>query len=571
VLDWPASERSGAAVYIDGRKQELPRSGPAEFTLNPGPHRVVMLRRGYEQVEARVSLKANDRHRYTPRWTGIAAASFGRDRFPSPAGAWLQDLEAAKRQAAGKRDILIAFEGSEANDRWKQAWKGVFDQPEFREQMAWRFVWVRIDFPRDADAQAQIEDRQRNQRLAETYHVSKESLVVLTDPEGRPYAVEGSPGEDVRTFVERLARWQDNVGWKLNSLLGEVKRSSGKEQLAAIDEAAALLTKALLKKWELIHFYQSTLDGWRAKGADEAVFALNWLGSLAGVDQKDLEGIRRGVGELDDWAGKHELKDPNRAAVIHAYAAIRLALAEQSSDAEKYLRQAAAYKPEDPLAVFMLEQAKAVVHGFSAGSGTGFVVAAEGYILTNYHVVEGESKTAVRLPGCKEPLPAKVHAQDAERDIALLKIEVPAGVELKLLHIATTEVHRGAGVGAFGFPGGEAIGTGLKLTTGVVSAEPEQSAEKMFLLDCRINPGNSGGPLCDTRGNVIGMVTAKIGGFGMDSYGMALPAKDLQAFLKKHLPQYEQQQPPEPSQRRLEWDEIDGIVSSAVVMIVESP
>ena len=577
VLDWPETQRSGAAVYIDGRQQELPRSGPAEFTLKPGPHRVVMLRRGYEQVETRISLKADQRHQYQPRWTEIAAAGDrpkvgrGPDRFAEPAGAWLQDLEAAKRQAAGKRDILIAFEGSEPSEQWKQAWKNIFDQREFREQMGWRFVWVRIDFPRGTDAQAQIEDPQRNKRLAETYHVSKESMVVLTDPEGRPYAVEGPSGDAVESFVKDLARWQDSVGWKLNSLLGEVKRSSGQQQLAAIEAAADLLTKALLKKWELIRFYQPTLDDWRAKGADEAVFGLSWLGRLAEADEEDPKAVRQVIGELDDWKRKHQFKDPNRAAVMHAYAAIRLASAAQSSDAEKYLQEAAAYKPADPLAFFMLERAKAAIHGEGSGSGTGFMVAADGHILTNYHVIEGVSKTSVRLPGRKDMLPVKVLATDRQRDIALLKIEIPEGLKLAPLRIAAGEVSVGAEVGVFGFPLGVEFSTEVTFTWGHVGSKRGEEKDRMLVLDCRVNPGNSGGPLCDAQGHVVGMVTAKVSGpGGVDSYGMALPAKDLREFLKKHLPGYDEQQSAASGGARQGWDEINPVVSPSVVMILRS-
>ena len=584
VLDWPETQRSGAAVFIDdGPQQKLPRSGPVEFTLKPGPHRVVMIRRGYEQVETKISLKADQRHQYQPRWTEIAAAGAptlrgsrpkvgrGPDRSAKPAGTWLQDMEAAKREAAGKRDILIAFEGSEPSDQWKQAWKNVFDQPEFREQMGWRFVWVRIDCPRGTDAQAQIEDPQRNKRLAEAYHVSKESLVVLTDPQGRPYAVEGPHGDEVESFVKNLARWQDGVGWKLNSLLGEVKRSGGQQQLAAIGAAADLLTKALLEKWELLRFYQPTLDDWQAKGADEVAFALSWLGRLAGTDEKDLEAIRRVVGELDDWKGKHQFKDPNRAIVLHAYAAIRLASAAPSSDADKYLKEAAAYKPADPLAFFMLEQAKAAVHGDSSGSGTGFMVGADGHILTNYHVIEGVSKISVRLPGRKEMSPAKVLAADPRRDIALLKIEIPAGLKLAPLRIAAGEAPVGAEVGVFGFPLGVEFSTEVTFTWGHVGSKRGEEKDRMLVLDCRVNPGNSGGPLCDAQGHVAGMVTAKVGGpAGVDSYGMALPAKDLREFLQKHLPGYQEPQSTAAGGTRQGWDEINTVVSPSVVMIVRS-
>ncbi len=580
VLDWPVSQRSGAAVFIDGRKQSLPRSGRVEFALKPGPHQIVMLRRGYEQVETRMSLNADQRHHYKPRWKEFEVAFVGAEQVSKPGGDWLQDMEVAKRQAAGQdKDILIAFEGSDWNDQSKRMREEIFSQREFREQVDWRFVLVSIDFPRKAETKERVEDPQRNQRLAESYHVSKYPTVVLTDAEGRPYAVQGHLKEDVETFVERLARWQA-VRERRDSLFLNVEMAQGDEKLAAVEEAAALLTKALLKNMELVRFYGSTLNDWLAlverhdaenkRGAYEAVFAVNWLARLAEVEEKNLKDTRRVIAELDDWKGKHEFKDPDRAALMHLYAAVRLRSAEQDGEALKYVKQASDYEPKDPRLVLMLRQMEAYIRGYDV-SGTGFVVAADGYILTNHHVIEDEGNYSVRLPDRKERLPAKVLAKDPERDIALLKIEVPDGIKLKPLRIATTEVRRGAGVGAFGFPGGEAIGTGLKLTTGVVSAEPDQREDKMFLLDCLINPGNSGGPLCDTRGNVIGMVTAKIGsGFGVDSYGMALPAKDLRAFLKKHLPEYQEQETIEAGQTRLEWDEIDQIVSPSVVMIVKS-
>ncbi len=570
VLDWPAEERSGGTVSIDGRQQRLPPSGPVEFALKPGPHRVVMRRWGYEQIEATVSLEANDRHHYEPRWRRSEAVSSDPGRISTAPGAWLQDMEVAQRQAAGQRDLLIAFEGSDSQGTWTQARREVLSQREFREQLGWRFVLVRIDFPRKTETPAQIEDPRRNRQLAAEYHVGKEPLVVLADARGRPYAVERVvEGRDVEAWVQRLARWQDDVGWRLSSLLRRAEDTTGDEQLAAIDEAAALLTRGLLRKMELARFYESTFEGWRTKGAREAAFSVSWMARLAGADEKDAKQIRRVVAELDRWKQEHELQDPNRAALMHAFAALHLALVAENSEGQKHVKAASAYGPEDPLALFMLAQAELAVSGYDPDSstGTGFVVAADGHVLTNHHVIEGGSTISVRLPGGKRALPAKVLARDGERDIALLKIEVPEGIELKALHLAVTDVRRGAGVAAFGYPGGEALGEGLKLTTGVISALPDQRQDKMYLLDCLINPGNSGGPLCDTRGNVIGMVTAKIGaGLGVDSYGMALPAKDLQAFLKKHLPRH-RQEAAQPGQARREWDEVDQEVSPSVVMV----
>ena len=115
-----------------------------------------------------------------------------------------------------------------------------------------------------------------------------------------------------------------------------------------------------------------------------------------------------------------------------------------------------------------------------------------------------------------------------------MKIDLPPATRLRPLAIATTSLGRGTRIGAFGYPLGGEVGTGLKLTTGIVSAPADQTPEGMILLDCRVNPGNSGGPLCDTHGRVVGMVTAKsLNSLKVDSYGMALPGQMLCDFLRE--------------------------------------
>lgn len=572
VLDWPESHRNGAAVLIDGQRHKLPRSGSVEFALEPGRHRIVMLRRGYQQVDARISLKANDRQRYRPRWTPSESAAFGPYRSPTSGGLWLRDVEAAKRRAAEEnKDVLIALEGSDSQESWRQMWEEVFDQPVFREQMDWRFVLVRIDFPREDKAQAEA---------AESYRVCDDSMVVLTDAEGRPYAVAGHTEGDVEDFVKGVARGQ-SVGERLDQCFLNVKTSRGDAKLSAIQEAADLLTQALWRKMELIYFYEPMLDDWRnvarqsdpknEQGAYEVAFAVSWIARLAKVDVTDPDAFRRVTGELDDWKKQYKFKDPGRAALMHAHAAIRLAEAGQSSEGEKQLEAANAYQPEEPFVAFMLQVAKAALRGYGGGSGSGFLVAADGYILTNHHVIEGEGKSSVRLPGRRELLPAKVLAQDAERDVALLKIELPEGIELAPLPIVTAEVPVGAEVGVFGFPLGEEFGTDVTFTSGPVAMKRGEGKERMLVLDCNVNPGNSGGPLCDSRGNVIGMVARKtLSSEFVGSYGMAIPAKDLRDFLTEHLPEYKNQAGSKPREDRLPWEDVSRIVSPSVLMITRS-
>jgi serine protease Do len=203
-------------------------------------------------------------------------------------------------------------------------------------------------------------------------------------------------------------------------------------------------------------------------------------------------------------------------------------------------------------------------------SGTGFVVHPEGYILTNHHVIEGPGDTMVRLANTGDnPIPTEVVVSDAERDIALLRMALPGGLQFQSLEITAQEVGRGSRVAAFGYPLGDALGSRLKLTTGVVSALPDSSNENMLLLDCTVNPGNSGGPLCNGRGDVVGMVTAKsITGYGVDSYGMAIPAPQLLQFLRRHLPAYAAQ-PSRQYATELDWEAVDRRVSPAVLMVLK--
>lgn len=267
---------------------------------------------------------------------------------------------------------------------------------------------------------------------------------------------------------------------------------------------------------------------------------------------------------LDDWKQRWSFGNADRAARMHLYAASISARLRLRQKAAKYVGEGLAYKPRNEEVLNGLQELSRAFSG-EAGTGTGFVVA-PGYVLTNHHVVEGSSAVKIQLPGSgKVRVDARVVAKDAERDMALLTVSDRSVQRLKPLPLANTRVNRGMRVATFGFPLGDVAGSGLKLTQGVVSALPEDSEDGMVLLDCRINPGNSGGPLFSRRGQVIGMVTAKIGGVGVDSYGMALPADFLVDFLTRHLPGFS---PVELDGTEREWDEVDSQVSGSILMVV---
>jgi len=158
----------------------------------------------------------------------------------------------------------------------------------------------------------------------------------------------------------------------------------------------------------------------------------------------------------------------------------------------------------------------------STGAGSGVVISADGYIVTNNHVVSGAQTITVRLSN-KSEYKAKLVGTDSKSDLAVVKINAtgltPAvfGNSDKLTVGETTV--------AIGNPLGELGGT---VTAGIVSALDREitiDGEAMSLLqtDASINPGNSGGGLFNLYGELIGIVNAKSSGSDIEGLGFAIP------------------------------------------------
>ena len=155
--------------------------------------------------------------------------------------------------------------------------------------------------------------------------------------------------------------------------------------------------------------------------------------------------------------------------------------------------------------------------------GSGFIVRADGYIYTNYHVLEGADRIDVKLKDGREFL-ANVVGTDEKTDVAVIKIE---GTNLPVVQFGDSDAVR---VGQFAF----AIGAPFKLdytfTYGVISGKGRTkliatggySISDYLQTDASINPGNSGGPLCDIDGKVVGMNTL-INGLNR-GLGFAIPS-----------------------------------------------
>ena len=149
----------------------------------------------------------------------------------------------------------------------------------------------------------------------------------------------------------------------------------------------------------------------------------------------------------------------------------------------------------------------------SQSLGSGFIISADGYILTNAHVVDRADKITVRLTDKRE-YKAKVIGSDKRTDVALLKIEATGLPKVSLGNPEMLKV--GEWVLAIGSP----FGFDSSVTAGIVSAKgrslPQENFVPFIQTDVAINPGNSGGPLFNMRGEVVGInsqIYSRSGGY----------------------------------------------------------
>ena len=168
------------------------------------------------------------------------------------------------------------------------------------------------------------------------------------------------------------------------------------------------------------------------------------------------------------------------------------------------------------------------------GLGSGFFINADGYLITNFHVIEGETEISVEVYHQKDGQldretykQVKIIAINKFHDLALLKIEDKNAPKFKFVTLGNSDA---LSVGDAVFAIGSPLGLERTVTQGIVSTKTRQLEGNLYLqTSTQINPGNSGGPLFNLAGEVVGVTNMKIT-FG-EGLAFAIPVELVKSFL----------------------------------------
>lgn len=265
--------------------------------------------------------------------------------------------------------------------------------------------------------------------------------------------------------------------------------------------------------------------------AKDQVEALNFTIDPQSIDRSEAAQYRHSYSGM--------LKDVTPSVVsVHSAKVVRVTQGQGLSPHDLFLRRFFGQPlPEQP------EQPQTEERKVPQGIGSGVIISADGYILTNNHVVTGKSdeeadEILVRLNDGRE-LTADIVGRDPRTDIALLKVEAEG---LPAITVTDSEQIE---VGDIVFAIGNPMGVGLTVTQGIVSATGRQIGiygqegyEDFIQTDASINPGNSGGALVDSLGRLVGINSAILSRSGGNiGIGFAIPS-DLVRNVATQLVQF---------------------------------
>ena len=360
--------RRNMAIDIDGTPIFIKTRGPLEAQLAPGTHEIVIRRRGFEMLNVQMVVREGDRTVYEPKWeplvlptvAGAGGSAGGQpapgepaagDGVPPSFDTWLQDFDAAKREAAEtNKDILVLFDGSDWCPYSVRMANELFFDPRFQSQVAWKYVLVFVDFPRGDEAKAKVQDADRNQRLMESFGVGGFPAIVMADKAGLPYGRLGYEPGGVDQFLNQATAVQE-IRDQRDALVEEVRLSLGAEKVAA-----ARRTLQLLAALEFVTPYADLFQSWydesqqsdaaNAQGHQEAFFEIVWMTTIEGVREGDRQRLAQVIAQLDTWKQNQKFKDANRAGRMHVQAA--LAVQHDVKAVERYAEEGLPTNPPIP-------------------------------------------------------------------------------------------------------------------------------------------------------------------------------------------------------------------------------
>lgn len=554
-------DRESISIKINGELKEVPKQGPVEYSIPSGHYHVLIERKGYEPWNYDGQLEAGERSTLKPQWPPPPPPKFHD---------WQQDLtEAQKIGSATRKDILIFFAESEPTNESRRLASEVFLQQEFRDRIT-DYVLVYLGLSQPPEDWEKVQNPERNKIMKEQYGIDRTPTVIFADNKGRPYGfIEGYRAGGVDSFFDSLKEWQF-VGKELGDRYLEIERGSLEEQARAADEALNLLDSRGVRKF-CPHWWIQGLE--EKKRGDGPILVLTWYlwqGCFSEVRPSKPNDVKRLVEKFDNWKKTHPPDDADLAAHVH-YLAARVLFDTGHYEASAQKREEGlACNPTSAVIKRRLEKLRA-----PSTRGAGFCVASETlasgttawYILTAYHVIDEVELVAVQFEGQDRQVPAERVAVDSKDDVALLKISLPSGPNVKPIPLISGLLP-GMPVCTLGYPNIGPEETHLTLTGGMVSSLPEDREDRMIVTDVRVNPGNSGGPLLSDQGGAIGMMARKtLITSSSDSLGLAIPAGRLRRFLENTLPASAKLPPEGTGTRNLAPTELNKMFSSSVVRV----
>ncbi|MFT3766418.1 MAG: trypsin-like peptidase domain-containing protein [Minicystis sp.] len=221
------------------------------------------------------------------------------------------------------------------------------------------------------------------------------------------------------------------------------------------------------------------------------------------------------------------------SAIVDAGAADAAAVKPKSDKAEK--TPADLFKEAGPSVVTIF-----VFQKGGEGGGTGFLVDREGIIATNHHVIEGASRVRIKFQSGAIFEEVEVLDDVSAVDLALLKVNLAAPVDggprvdAAPLPLGDSD---GVVVGEHAVSIGNPLGMEHTLTDGLISSRRVYDGRAWIQFSAPISPGNSGGPLFNMRGEVVGITTATITGFGRaQNLNLAVPVNELKKLIRPSYP-----------------------------------